>query len=63
MATTKQASYQELREQLDEIMQQLQAEDLDVDTAIALYEQGQKLLVALDKRLQAAENHIKTLKQ
>ena len=41
-------SYQTLKQQLDEIIAELQAEDLDVDKAVELYQQGQKIVAELE---------------
>jgi exodeoxyribonuclease VII small subunit len=54
-------SYRELQDQLDDVLSQLQAEDVDVDTALKLYEQGQKLVKKLETRLSSAENTIRKL--
>jgi exodeoxyribonuclease VII small subunit len=61
MATAKK-NYQQLSEELDDVLEQLQDEDLDVDTALKLYEQGLKLVGELEGRLTAAENKVRELK-
>jgi exodeoxyribonuclease VII small subunit len=54
-------SYQELQAQLDEILARLQSDDVDVDTALKLYQEGQKLVKSLESRLTNAENTIRKL--
>lgn len=57
------ASYQELRRELDGVMARLQAENLDVDEAIKLYERGLALVKDLEAYLKTAENTVRELKQ
>lgn len=47
---------------LENITQQLEAGDLDLEKNLALFEQGLKIAGELKKKLQAAENKIKVLK-
>jgi exodeoxyribonuclease VII small subunit len=54
-------SYQELSDQLDTVLIELQAEDLDVDRALELYKQGRELVDQLQKRLEAAEHTVTKL--
>jgi len=54
-------TFQELSSQLDEVLAQLQTDDVDVDEALKLYEQGTKLITELEKRLEAAEHSVRTL--
>jgi exodeoxyribonuclease VII small subunit len=61
MATPKQ-NYQDLSSELDEVLDKLQSDDLDVDSAISLYEKGLKLVTELEKRLETAENKVRELK-
>jgi exodeoxyribonuclease VII small subunit len=58
----KQATYQELQEQLDAILARLQASDIHVDDAVQLYEQGLAIADALEAHLKDAENRITALK-
>jgi exodeoxyribonuclease VII small subunit len=51
-------SYRELSSELDEVMSRLQADDVDVDTAIELYEKGMALVGQLTEYLQDRENHL-----
>jgi exodeoxyribonuclease VII small subunit len=55
-------NYQELQEQLDTVLAKLQAPDVHVDEAVKLYEEGLKLVSALEKHLKGAENTIEKLK-
>jgi exodeoxyribonuclease VII small subunit len=57
-----QTSFRELSQQLEEVLAQLQVDDIDVDEALKLHEQGNKLLEQLENRLVAAEHKVKTLK-
>lgn len=52
------ATYQDLRQQLDELVEKLQDEQLPVDEAAGLYEQALKLIAELQKHLDTAENKI-----
>jgi exodeoxyribonuclease VII small subunit len=61
MAAPKQ-NYQDLSSELDEVLDKLQSDDLDVDSAISLYEKGLKLVTELEKRLETAENKVRELK-
>jgi exodeoxyribonuclease VII small subunit len=61
MAAPKE-NYQDLSQKLDDVLDKLQSEDLDVDTAISLYEQGINLVAELEKRLETAENKVRELK-
>ena len=55
-------TYKQLQTELDEVMSRIQVEDLDVEEAIKLYEQGEKLIAELEAYLKTAENKIKKLK-
>lgn len=55
-------NYQELKAELEAVMIKLQAEDLDVDEALILYQRGLELVKQLDDYLKTAENTIKELK-
>ena len=54
--------YQTLSERLEAVLAKLQAPDVHVDEAVQLYEEGLKLIAALEKHLQQAENKIEKLK-
>jgi len=60
--TTKQ-SYRELQTQLDEVLGQLQSAELDIDKALDLYKQGQKLIEQLEDYLKNAKNEIVQIKK
>ena len=55
-------NYQQLREELDEVMAELQREDLDVDKALEYYKRGLELIQKLEKHLDGAENKIQDIK-
>lgn len=59
---SKQANYQELSAQLELILGKLQGPDVRVDEAVALYEEGLRVIAALEKHLHQAENTIEKLK-
>jgi exodeoxyribonuclease VII small subunit len=61
MAKAQTKTYQQLSRELDEVMNRLQAEDIDVDEALALYKQGTALTKQLEDYLQQAENTLKKL--
>jgi exodeoxyribonuclease VII small subunit len=54
--------YQTLSTELEIILEALQRPDIGVDEAVTLYEQGLKLVAALEKHLKQAENKITALK-
>lgn len=56
------AGYKELKEELDVILESLQREDLDVDTALKDYRRGLEIVHQLEEYLASAENTIKELK-
>jgi exodeoxyribonuclease VII small subunit len=55
-------TYKQLQTELDEVLEKIQAEELNVEEAIKLYEQGEKLIRELETYLKTAENKIKKLK-
>lgn len=55
-------SYTDINNELDEVLEQLEADTIDVDTAVKLYEKGLKLVRELEARLEIAENTIRELK-
>lgn len=59
---TEKDDYQKLSAQLETVLAKLQAPDVRVDEAVALYEEGLKLVAALEKYLKQAENKIEKLK-
>lgn len=56
-------NYQTLSAELDNVLAKLQDPDVQVDEAVALYEQGTKLIAQLEKQLQTAENKLIKLKR
>lgn len=52
-------TYQELKEQLDTILDRLQDPATEIDDAIKLHETGKKLLAELEAYLEQAEQKIK----
>jgi exodeoxyribonuclease VII small subunit len=59
---TKEPTFRELSDQLEAILAQLQADEVDVDAALKLHEQGSQLLDQLEKRLASAEHKVTTLR-
>lgn len=59
MATKK--SYRDLQAELDGVLAELQSAELDIDKALDLYKQGQKLIAQLEDYLQNAKNEITRL--
>jgi exodeoxyribonuclease VII small subunit len=55
-------SYQAMKDELDDVIAQLQTEDLDIDKAVVLYERGQQLTAELQAYLKKAQNRVKVLK-
>lgn len=51
--------YRETMQALEDIVQQLQADDIELDEAMALHEKGQALAAQLEKYLETAGNSIK----
>lgn len=62
MAGKPQPSFRELSDQLDAVLAQLQADDIDVDEALKLHQQGTALAKQLEERLAAAEHQVRQLK-
>jgi exodeoxyribonuclease VII small subunit len=59
---TSKPDYQALKVELESVMTKLQAEDLDVDEALVLYQRGLELVQQLDGYLKTAENTVHELK-
>ena len=62
MASKKDISYRELNDELDQILSELQAGDLDIDEAVKQYERGMQILEELETYLKTAENKVKKIK-
>jgi exodeoxyribonuclease VII small subunit len=58
----KKSDYKSLNAELDEVLLKLQSEDLDVDTAVALYERGIEITKELERYLKEAENKVSKIK-
>lgn len=56
-------SYADLRAELDEVLSRIQSPNIDIDDAVAAYEEGEKLIRELEKRLQETGNKLKKLQQ
>ncbi|MEO6513488.1 MAG: exodeoxyribonuclease VII small subunit [Candidatus Saccharimonadales bacterium] len=56
-------SYRELMDELDTVMQALQADDLDVDAAITHYENGIRLTKEIEAYLTKSENKLTELRK
>ena len=56
-------SFNELKAELEEVLDSLQREDGDIDEAIKSYEQGMQLIGLLEQHLKTAENKITKLKK
>lgn len=59
---TNPVSYTQLSEELDEILAALQNNELDIDQATKLYEQGTKITAKLELYLKSAENKVTKIK-
>jgi exodeoxyribonuclease VII small subunit len=51
-------NYKAMTQELQVLLADMQAEDLDVDDAIKKYERGQQLITELEEYLETAENKI-----
>ena len=60
---TKSVNWTELNTELDMIVDQLQAGDLDIDEAIKLHARGVKIVEQLEDYLSNAKNEIEQLKK
>lgn len=58
----KKLDYKSLNAELDEVLAKLQAEGLDVDEAIGLYDRGIKITSELEAYLKEAENKVTKIK-
>ena len=55
-------NYQELQAELDTILDELNLEDVDVDSAVKKYQRGLEIIKDLESHLKDAENTVKELK-
>lgn len=56
-------TYSQLQAELDELLLQLQSGDLDIDKALTLHKEGEKLVAELEAYLASAKNEITHLKK
>lgn len=61
MAQSKIKTYKQMNEELAEILAWFEGEQVDLDKAVAKYEQAMKLLAEMEKYLKTAENKIKKI--
>lgn len=59
---TKKTDYKALNQELDDLLLRLQAEDLDVDEAVKLYDRGIAITKELEAYLEQAENTVAKIK-
>lgn len=59
--TKSKQDYQSLNLELETVLAKLQQPDVSIDEAVKLYEQGLKLIDALEAQLEQAENKIEQL--
>ncbi|HEX5744056.1 MAG TPA: exodeoxyribonuclease VII small subunit [Candidatus Saccharimonadales bacterium] len=58
----KRPDYEELRRELDSILDDLQSGSLDIDQALEKYKRGLELVGQLEKYLDKADNTVRELK-
>ena len=58
----KQADYKTLKQELNTVLESLQSDETDIDTALQGYEKGLLLIGQLEDYLKTAENKIISLK-
>ena len=58
-----QKTHRELQAELDHVLAELQSAELDIDKALSLYKQGQKVIGQLEAYLKNAKNEIEHLKK
>lgn len=56
-------SYQELKNELDEVLDELQDSDGDIDHAVELHKKGEALLGQLKSYLQQSKNKVEKTRQ
>lgn len=62
MPAKSNASYKQLSEELETILNELQSGELDIDEAVKKYERGMQVLKALETYLKTAENKVQKIK-
>ena len=60
---TGKKSYKQLQEELDELLEQLQSAELDIDKALILHKEGERLVGELESYLKNAKNEVEHLKR
>lgn len=55
-------NYRQLKDELDQIVADLDSVDLDVEEALKLYDKGQVVIKELEEYLKTAENRVEELK-
>lgn len=56
-------NYADLKIQLDEIIEQLEREDIDIDEAVKLHAQGQKIVAELETYLAKTKHKFEVIKK
>jgi exodeoxyribonuclease VII small subunit len=59
MTAKEKKTYQELKNELGAVLEQLQNEDTDIDQAVELHKKGQKLIKELESYLGAIDKETK----
>lgn len=57
------AKYQDLKNKLDAIVEQLEQEDIDIDEAVKLHVEGQKVTNELEKYLTKTKHSFEVIKK
>lgn len=60
---TSKKTYSQLQAELDELLLELQSGELDIDKALILHKEGEKLVAELEAYLASAKNEITHLKK
>jgi exodeoxyribonuclease VII small subunit len=56
-------TYKQLQDELDILLEELQSAELDIDKALILHKEGEKLVSELEEYLANAKNEIEHLKK
>jgi len=60
---SKQPTYNELNDELGKVLDTLQADDIDIDTAVTAYSRGMELIQELEDVLKQAQNKVEKIQQ
>lgn len=60
--TNADISYAAIKQQLDDVLSEMQASDCSVDRAAELYEQALRYIVMLEKQLEQVENRVEKVR-